>query len=457
MQDRTRKIGAGKILLIVLIVVGAASAIYFFRANRITDHSKPTANTSSNNRRAEATVLELSEETAKSMGLKTTTVTIPQFSRKLRLRGSLAIDPNRMSHVHARFPGQVVELATVKGMQSMQSLPIIPPARALQNFDEVKQGAPMAIIWSKDQGEKKSELWESLIKLHTNKITLNKLKTLSKDGGIANRELREKNLEVEQGEIAVFTAEATLRAYQVSEEEIEQIKTTAKKMRIQDSGEKESQVLDKAYSADWPRVIVTAPISGVIVDKGVSSNEIVDANASLFKIADLTVLTVWLHLYEEDLPALEELAKPLKAQLKVPAHPEIGELEAEMDRFSPMIDPNEHMALLIGTVKNPDRKLLANQFVTAEIGLPAEPGVVQIPTKAVIDFGAEAIVFVQRPGSKPTFDRRRVKIVHRYFDFVQIRSTLTDEQKSQGLNEVHEGESVIVGGILELDDYLQQQ
>lgn len=457
MQDRTRKIGLGQILLIVLLVAAAPFVYLHFQKAHDESHEKNGLTHAAPQKRAEVSRLELTDDTIKAMGLKTITATIPQFSRTLRLRGSLAIDPNRLSHVHARFPGQIVELATVKGMQSMQSEPAGPPARVLQNFDEVKQGTPMAIIWSKDLGEKKSQLADSLVRLHTDKITLSKLRALAKEGNISNRELREQKVKVEQGEIAVFTAEATLRAYQVPEEEIEQVKATAEKMRFQDEADKENRELDKAYSADWPRVIVTAPISGVIVDKAVTISEIVDANANLFKIADLSVLMVWLHLYEEDLPDLEELPRPLKAQLKVPAHPEIGELVAEMDRFSPMIDMNEHMALLIGTVKNPDRKLLANQFITAEIGLPAEPGIVQIPSKSVIDFGAEAIVFVQPDSSKPIFERRRVKIVHRYFDFVQIRSKLTDEQMNQGLQEVREGESVIVGGILELNDYLQQQ
>ena len=202
---------------------------------------------------------------------------------------------------------------------------------------------------------------------------------------------------------------------------------------------------------------MTAPIGGVIVDKLVTAGEIVDANADLFKVADISVLAVWLHTYEEDLPVLEKLPRPLHVSIKVPAHPELDNIRGEVDRFSPMIDPNEHMALLIGTVKNPGGMLKAYQFITADVGIPAEKGVVEIPANAVIDVANDAVVYVKPDASESKFHRRRVKIVQRYFDVVYVRSELTDEEKDGGLKEIHVGDAVIAGGLLELEDYLQAQ
>ncbi len=395
-------------------------------------------------------VHELPADTLQAMNLKTTVAKIPRFSKVLHLRGSLAIDSNRLSHVHARFPGTIFELATVKGLQSLQSKPFAPPARPLQNFDEVKEGVPLAVIWSKELGEKKSQLASSLAQLRLDLQTLDRFKALTATGAISDREYREQQAKVEQGQITVFTAEQTLHAYQVTDSEIQQVKESADRIH-------RSQEAEKSYSADWPRVTVYAPIGGVIVDKAVTVGEIVDANADLFKIADLSVLTVWLHPYEEDLSILEQLPKPLTVSITVPGNESLGELECEIDRFSPMIDPNEHMALLIGTVKNPGRKLLANQFVRADVGIPVERGVVEIPSNAMIDAGNECIVYVRVDGSKPTFHRRRVNVVQRYFDVIYVRSELTDEQKQNGLQAIQPNEMVVAGGLLELEDYLQQR
>lgn len=441
----------GGIVAVAVVIGGIWAFIHFRRPGPRPDEiSSPITKKPQGDQRSEPEFLELPADTVQIMRLKTTSAVVPRFSKVLHLRGSLAIDSNRLSHVHARFPGQIVELASVSGLKSQQSKPTRYFERPLQNFDIVEEGTPLAVIWSKDLGEKKSDLVEALVKLRMEKKTLEKYTTMTKDGSISDRQFREQQVKVEQGVLATFSAEATLRAYQVSEIDIKQVKDAAELIH-------QNQVTDKSYAADWPRVIVSAPIGGVIVDKLVTVGEIVDGNAEMFKIADLSVLAVWLHPYEEDLPALKELPKPLQVSIKIPAHPEIGNLEGSIDRFSPIIDPNEHMALLIGTVNNPNGNLLANQFITADVGIPVEKGVVEIPSNAVIDVGDESVVYVQPDRLQPRFNRRRAKVVQRYFDVVYVRSELSDEQKQQNLQEVHVGDLVVSGGLLELEDYLRQQ
>ena len=435
-----------------LLVAGLSWAfIHYFRTGKGLDETpQKIISRDVNPKRVLADSHELTTDTIQAMNLKTSVAKIPRFSKVLHLRGSLAIDSNRLSHVHARFPGTIFELATVEGLKSLQPKSVSPTARPLQNFDEVKEGIPLAVIWSKDLGEKKSALASALAQLRLDVQTLERFKALTATGAISDREYREQQAKCEQGQIAVFTAERTLNAYLVTDGEIQQVKDSADKIH-------RSQEADKSYSADWPRVVVYAPISGVIVEKNTTVGEVVDANADLFKIADLSVLTVWLHPYEEDLSVLEQLPKPLKVTITIPGNEELGELECEIDRFSPMIDPNEHMALLIGTVKNPGRKLLANQFVRADVGIPVEKGVVEIPANAMIDVGNDCVVYVHPDTSVPNFHRRRVSVVQRYFDVVYVRSELTDEQKQKGLQEIHEKDVVVSGGLLELEDYLQQR
>ena len=440
------------LLLATATVIGLGWAFLHFRriGKGHVEKAVPVTSKVVQRDRAIPEMNDLPAETINAMQLKTAVARAPRFSKVLHLRGSLAIDSNRLSHVHARFPGTIIELATIKGLKSQMSESLSSPARTLQNFDEVQPGVPLAVIWSTDLGEKKSQLASSLAQLRLDKQTLERYKALTATGSISDREFREQKSKVEQGEITVFTAEATLRAYQLTEAEIKEVKDSAEKIHL-------SQEADKSYSADWPRVVVYAPIGGVIVDKAVTVGEIVDANADLFKVADLSVLTVWLHPYEEDLAVLEQLPKPLKVTITIPGNESLGELECEIDRFSPMIDPNEHMALLIGTVQNPGRKLLANQFIRADVGIPAEKGVVEIPSNALIDAGNDSIVYVRPEGADSSFHRRKVSVVQRYFDVIYVRSELTNEQTQNGLQGIHIGDAVVAGGLLELEDYLQQR
>lgn len=433
-----------------LLALGFAARKYVWPAAARNQLSEKGLESSRKIRRSPADVLELSEQTYDIMNLRISRATAPRYLKMLKLRGSLQIDPNRQIPVHARFPGHIVELATISGLRSQSADPSSTGAHPLQTFDSVVKGAPLAVIWSKDLGEKKSQLADAMAKLRLDTQTLENFKKLTQSGSISDRDYREQRAKVEQGEIATFTAEATLRSYQVSEEDIESVKAASEMIH-------QRKKTDQHFAADWARVIVSAPISGVIVDKTVTVGQIVDVNDNLFKIADLTVVAIYLHAYEEDLSSIEEMSFPLSVDLKVPANPEIGILQGRIERIGPIIDPNEHMALLIGTVKNPDGLLRVGQFITGDVGIPAKPGIVEIPSNALIDVGNDAVVYLQSDRSKLRFERRRVVVVQRHFDSVQLRSELTDEQKELGLSEIHPNDPVISGGVLELEDYQSQQ
>ena len=134
-----------------------------------------------------------------------------------------------------------------------------------------------------------------------------------------------------------------------------------------------------------------------------------------------------------------------------------------IDRIGEIIDPNEHMALLAGVIKNLGDQLHAGQFITATIDLPPESDVVEIPTRALVEDGEESTVFVQVAGSEKSFQLRRVAVVRRTADVVYVRSKLTEAQIQRAgagdrpLEELHEGEVVLAAGALELKAAWQEQ
>jgi cobalt-zinc-cadmium efflux system membrane fusion protein len=366
----------------------------------------------------------------------------PSHSRKLRVRGSLAIDPNRLIHVHVRFPGQVVEFGTTTSTTGT--------LRPLSTLDPVTRGQRIGVIWSKDYGEKKSELVDALARLRLDRQTLTRLERLAETGATSERAVREVRRNVEVGEIAVFRAERTLRSWLATDQEIDLIKAESLLIHRQEE-------LQTAHSSDWARVEITSPMDGLIIEKNVSIGDIVDTNDDLFKVADLSVLSMWLHTYEEDLPAILQLSLPLGVRVRLPTNQELGELAGRIDRVGQIIDPNEHMALLIGSIANPQGKLRAGQFVSVEIDLPPEPDVVAIPSTALADAGNDSVVYVQEDARIPRLKRRHVYVVRRLSDQIQVLSTLSADQRERGFQELHLGERVVVGGVLELEQYLEEQ
>src|SRR5205814_745561 len=58
---------------------------------------------------------------------------------------------------------------------------------------------------------------------------------------------------------------------------------------------------------DWAKVEIRAPLAGTVLEKNINVGDYVDTSTKLYDIADLTHLTVWANVYEEDLPALRAL------------------------------------------------------------------------------------------------------------------------------------------------------
>ncbi len=396
--------------------------------------------------------IELSPRVVKLGGIEVARVTRPTRPRNLELRGSLAFDSNRLVTVSARFPGEVVEVATIdEPVVQSPGNPTPPIKRPLSYTDRVTKGQRLAILRSKDLGEKKSELVDALARLKLDEVTLSRLKTLVESGAGMERSVREAERTVDVGLLAARTAERTLRSWAISEEEINRLKAEAQRVNLRDSGEKRSET-------DWARVEVIAPMDGRIEEKNITVGDLVDTNAELFKIVDMSVMSVWLHAYEEDLPYLRQLVRPIRIELRLPANPNLGVLEGTIDRIGDIIDPNEHMALLIGSVKNEDGVLQAGQFVSATIHLRNEPNIVEIPATALVDEDSDCYIFVQPDPKVPRFQCRKVLEVRRQHDVVYVRSQLSEDQRQKGLQELHADELVVSRGALELrEDLLQQQ
>jgi cobalt-zinc-cadmium efflux system membrane fusion protein len=264
------------------------------------------------------------------------------------------------------------------------------------------------VVWSKELGEKKSELVDALSQLRLDRENLDRLEDLWGKGVTSEAVFRQARRNVESDRIAVIRAERTLRSWRLTEEEIEAVRQEASRLRGAGADR------DKGRERDWAKVEVRARTAGTIVERNVALGDIVDTAADLFKIADLTRLAVWAHAYEEDLPALLSLPpEGRRWAVRLKADPEAPPLVGRFDQIGRIIDPTQHTALVTGLVDNPGGRLRANQFLVAEIDLPPSPDEVAIPTAALIEDGREAVVFVQPDPGEPVFTLRRVAVTRR--------------------------------------------
>jgi membrane fusion protein, heavy metal efflux system len=409
--------------------------------------------------------MRMAPDVVEHLGVKTVAVDGPKEGQELTLPGTLNLDPDYLAHVHPRFPGEVIEIGPYRVPGATH-----PEDRPLRFGDPVVEGQLLAVLWSKDLGEKKNDLIEGLAKLWTDQKSLTASEELYRD--LAGSEA---NVRLQRGVVAadlsaVDRARNALRIWRLTEKEIQEVEDEAKAVYgertrlLNIPGEKKTP--QGGDWKRWARLEVKANFAGVIVERNLAkSGELVDVTQDLFKIADMTHLVVWAHAYEQDLPLLRDLSRPIPWTVRLTSDPTGAGSEGRIldspgaDEVGPIIDPNQHTALVVGRVENSDpdprRRLRDGQFVTATIHIPPPAGVVAIPSAGLVEDGGDSVVFVQADPKAPVFTMKRVKVMRRLQGWVWVLSQRDDADKNEVFQLIKPKERVVTDGAVSLKATLE--
>jgi len=400
-----RSLGLRIGLLVVVIAICAAGVVVavprLMKAPETT--AKAATGPTTQLVAGKSNVLLVPESVSQALQVKTAAIEAATAPSPLQLDGWLILDPSRLVHVRTRFGGEVVEIGTIEGVSDDQSTSPRRCIRELRFGDEVEKGQLMAVVWSKELGEKKSELVDALSKLHLHQFTAARLEELYRKGAIPERSVREAEQDVDADEIAVARAKRTLTTWRLTDADIAQIEQEAAKIRDLEGKN------DASIRANWARVEVRAAAKGVIVERNVAVGVVVDTQLDLFKVADLNRLEVMAHIYEEDLNLIETRpAEDRQWSIHVRSDPQSQSLDGRFDQIGPIIDSSQHTALVMGWVDNSENRLRIGQFITATINLPPPPHAVTVPLKSLVDQGGKYRVFVQTDPKLPEYTSRVV-------------------------------------------------
>jgi membrane fusion protein, heavy metal efflux system len=377
----------------------------------------------------------------------------PARPRKLELAGSLNFDPNTLGRIQSRFAGEVIELG--KNENGINLTSSADRDRPLKYGDPVKKGQLLAVVWSKDLGEKKSELVDAMVTLAADELDLTKKEAAFKEGAAPEASVRQARAKVSSDLNIVNAKELTLRIWRLTPEEIEAVKTDAREIIAR----KQRDLLKESF---WARVEVRAPFDGVIVEKNLTAGVMVDPTVDLYKISAIEKLAVQANVYEEDLLSLRMLREQLHSEtlpwtVAASADPKQTPLTTwGIERINLVVDPNQHTALVMGHVANPPDavnphgKYQAGQFVNCTIEIPAPADVVSVPIESLVTDGKTSVVFVQPHRGVNRFERRRVVLRGMFAQFAYVASTLTPQQIKDGFKPIHFGDLVVREGSLQL-------
>jgi cobalt-zinc-cadmium efflux system membrane fusion protein len=419
-------------------------------------------------------LFELEKATEERMRIRSEEVGKDPARRQLTLSGSLAFDPDLLGRVQSRLQGEVMQIGTSKEPAHDSAGRTIKDA-PLTYGNAVEKGQLMAVVWSKDLGTAKSDLVDALVKLHLDEENLAKLEMLYRKGNTSEAVYRQAKNMVSTDLNAVAKARRVLGILRVEKGEIEAVEKEAD--RIINS--KTRVELDKMKDTleKWARVEVRAPFAGIIVEKNLAVGHMVDPTQDLFKVADMTKLAVFANAYEEDQRILQDRQlqlrpAPVPWKVHLTSDPDQKQLPSEgIERIGYIVDPQQRTNLVIGKVNNRDGRLRVGQSVTALVPLPAPPGVVSIPASALVEDGADSVVFVKPdPKRKDLYLMKRVVVVQRFTgengngrggreeknNQAYILQSPSAEQRKQGLRGLQPGERVVTEGAVELKAALEE-
>jgi len=305
------------------------------------------------------------------------------------LPGRLAWDEDHTSRVYAPYAGRIEALMATVGQH-------------------VQRGQALARISSADIGQAQADLHKAEADQALGRSNVARARDLTEAGVIARKDLEQAEADLARSSAEDSRARARLSQYGVAAGAVNQSLT------------------------------LTTPISGLVVDRNSNLGAEVRADvqgSALFTISEPAMLWAQIDVDESQLALL----KPGQAiKLATVAWPD-QRFDATVLSIGAAVDPASRTVKVRARVANPDGRLKAEMFVSAEVAA-ASGGLPQVPADAVFLRGERSAAFVQKGAGH--FERRAV----------QVRAA--GPSAWQVVSGLAVGERVVVGGALYLNQLL---
>lgn len=310
--------------------------------------------------------LMLTPEAVQQAGIKTAEVTTVALQTIVQLPGSLMADAYREVQVVPIVGGIVtkvhVELGTV-----------------------VKRGTPLATVFSTELAEAQTKYLSMQAMLTADRQKLERTQQLVTIGAASRQELEEVT--------AVHVSRAT---------EVEAARQRLLLLGLHRAHVKAlnspSQVVSK--------VIVPAPISGVITGRSANLGQVVGMGQALFVVTDLSQVWAIGDLYEQDFQAVRVGSE---AAITTPAYPGLM-LRGRVTYIDPRVDPQTRTAKVRVEVANPEGRLRLGMYVTMAFTTRNGARQVVVPSSAVQIIGERSVVFLPVVNEEGTFVQRTIQL-----------------------------------------------
>ena len=186
--------------------------------------------------------------------------------------------------------------------------------------------------------------------------------------------------------------------------------------------------------------LITAPFSGVLGFRQVSAGTLITPGTPITTLDDVSIIKLDFSIPEIHLSRLQP---GQRIEAESPAYPG-SVFDATVKTIGSRVDPVTRAAVVRAHIDNADMRLRPGMLLTARL-TTSEREVLMIPEAALIQRGAEVLVFTEVDGTA-----RSRQILHGVRDagWVEVREGLTEGERviTDGLIKVRDGSPVMPTG-----------
>jgi cobalt-zinc-cadmium efflux system membrane fusion protein len=314
--------------------------------------------------KAQTPVVQLTPAALQAAGLEFETVRPQGHRAMLRVPGVVKADETRLVDISSLVAGRAIEVTAVVG-------------------DRVRPGQVLSRVDSTELGFAQSDYLKAQARLAVAEKSLERAQQLLDAKVIGTGEYQRR-----EGETLATRADH---------------RAAADRLTLLSMTQAEIGLLARAQRIN-SKAAIRSPIEGTVIQRKVTTGEIVDSKTVLFVVADLRRLWVLAEVHEKDIPRVQ-LGLPVELQV-TPYPDEI--FRGVIMHVGEVIEPATRTVKVRTEVPNPDGRLKPEMFATIQIATTAEERVLTIPAMAVQKDKGKDIVFVQSAPAR--FEPREVAI-----------------------------------------------
>jgi RND family efflux transporter MFP subunit len=324
-------------------------------------------------------VITLSEDALKIAGIQTEKAELRQVPLKIYAAGEMAFNQKRLMNLTSRVAGRVEEVLAFVG-------------------DHVQEGQILLSLYSPDFLTSQAEFLQVEERL---------------------KRVAQKNLQDE-----IPAAESLLNS----------ARRKLILLGLNDAGLKELEETRQVK----PLLPVRAPLSGNIIESPIVRGDQIAEGASLFKIADLSLLWAHVHIFEKDLSRIKQ---GMSALVKVQAYPDQA-FEGTLTLMSDVIDEKSRTVIGRVQVLNSRGLLKPGMYAEVELTLSSSAKALLVPEAAVQDLEGRKVIFI--PAGDFSFRYQEVDVGQKINGWVEVEKGLSP------------GDSYVRDGFLLKSEYLKK-